>query len=112
MLDLSEAALDVARARLGPLAGGVGWISGDIRTARLPEAGFDIWHGRAVFHFLTEPTDREAYVRQVMKAVRPGGHVVVVTFALDGPGKCGGCRSGDMVPTSSTAFASSPSEPG
>lgn len=90
VLDLSEAALDVAKTRLGPQADRVGWIAGDIRTAELPEAGFDIWHDRAVFHFLTDPADREAYVRQVMRAVRPGGHVIVATFALDGPEKCSG----------------------
>jgi len=51
---------------------------------------YDIWHDRAVFHFLTDPADRMAYVRQVMKAVRPGGHVIVSTFAPDGPEQCSG----------------------
>jgi len=90
VLDLSEAALNVARTRLGASAVRVGWIAGDIRGVALPEAAFDIWHDRAVFHFLTEKSDRDAYVRQVMRAVRPGGHVIVATFAPDGPEKCSG----------------------
>jgi hypothetical protein len=51
---------------------------------------FDIWHDRAVFHFLTDPVDRHAYVERVMKAVRVGGHVIVATFAEDGPDQCSG----------------------
>lgn len=90
VLDLSEAALEVAKTRLGASALRVGWIAGDIRDVALPEASFDIWHDRAVFHFLTEQSDRDAYVRQVMQAVRPGGHVIVATFAPDGPEKCSG----------------------
>lgn len=90
VLDLSEAALAVARRRLGDASGRVRWIVGDIREVELPAAGFDVWHDRAVFHFLTEPADREAYVRQVLKAVRPGGHVIVATFAPDGPEQCSG----------------------
>lgn len=90
VLDLSKSALDVARKRLGPLGDQVDWIAGDIRTVDLPEQAFDIWHDRAVFHFLTEIADRQAYVRQVMKAVKPGGHVIVATFAPDGPEQCSG----------------------
>lgn len=90
VLDLSASALEVARKRLGPRGQGVEWIAGDIRTVELPERSFDIWHDRAVFHFLTDPADREAYVRQVMKAVKPGGHVIVATFAPDGPQHCSG----------------------
>jgi 2-polyprenyl-3-methyl-5-hydroxy-6-metoxy-1,4-benzoquinol methylase len=90
VLDLSEAALDVARARLGRRASQVKWIAGDIREAILPEAAYDVWHDRAVFHFLVEPADRAAYVRQAMRAVRPGGHVIVATFAPDGPDRCSG----------------------
>jgi 2-polyprenyl-3-methyl-5-hydroxy-6-metoxy-1,4-benzoquinol methylase len=90
VLDLSEAALDVARSRLGSRATLARWIAGDIRDAALPEAAYDIWHDRAVFHFLVNPADRAAYVRQAMKAVRPGGHVIVATFAPDGPDQCSG----------------------
>jgi hypothetical protein len=56
----------------------------------LPEHTYDIWHDRAVFHFLTDPADRAAYVQQVMKSVKPGGHVIVATFAPDGPDQCSG----------------------
>ncbi|RUP25706.1 MAG: class I SAM-dependent methyltransferase [Curvibacter sp.] len=90
VLDLSEAALEVAKRRLGASADRVGWIAGDIRSVALPEDAFDVWHDRAVFHFLTEQGDRDAYVGQVMRAVRPGGHVIVATFAPDGPEKCSG----------------------
>jgi ubiquinone/menaquinone biosynthesis C-methylase UbiE len=90
VLDLSKSALEVAKTRLGARGDQVTWIQGDIRTVVLPEQGFDIWHDRAVFHFLTDHADRQAYVRQVMKAVKPGGHVIVATFAPDGPEQCSG----------------------
>jgi ubiquinone/menaquinone biosynthesis C-methylase UbiE len=90
VLDLSASALEVARRRLGLLAQNVTWITGDIRTVDLPEQTYDIWHDRAVFHFLTDPADRMAYVRQVLKSVKRGGHVIVATFAPDGPEQCSG----------------------
>ncbi len=90
VLDLSTSALEVARKRLGALDQNVTWITGDIRTVDLPAQTYDIWHDRAVFHFLTDPADRMAYVRQVVKAVKPGGHVIVATFAPDGPEQCSG----------------------
>lgn len=90
VLDLSGAALAAARQRLGTRADRVRWIEADILNARLPDRHFDVWHDRAVFHFLTAPADREAYVRQVRHAVRPGGHVIVATFAEDGPQQCSG----------------------
>lgn len=91
VLDLSGAALATAKARLGErAAAAVEWIEADITTATLPQARFDIWHDRAVFHFLTDPADRQAYVRTVLRAVRPGGHVIVATFAEDGPTECSG----------------------
>ena len=90
ILDLSASALEVARKRLGALGQNVTWITGDIRTVDLPAQTYDIWHDRAVFHFLTEPADRMAYVRQVIQAVKPGGHVIVATFAPNGPQQCSG----------------------
>ena len=68
----------------------VTWIEDDVTTAPLPEHRYDLWHDRAVFHFLTEEADRRAYVAQVMRAVKPGGHVIVATFASDGPAQCSG----------------------
>ena len=90
VLDLSVSALDVARERLGQKGDGVQWVAGDIRNVPLAEQAYDIWHDRAVFHFLTDPADRLAYVQQVMRAVKPGGHVIVATFAPDGPEQCSG----------------------
>lgn len=90
VVDLSATALKVARQRLGNRAEMVDWREGDITTAVLPDHHFDIWHDRAVFHFLTEEQDRRAYVANVMRAVKPLGHIIVATFAADGPSKCSG----------------------
>jgi ubiquinone/menaquinone biosynthesis C-methylase UbiE len=90
VFDLSKAALSVAKQRLGKQSDAVHWIEGDITCAEFPSHRFDIWHDRAVFHFLTTPSDRLAYVDRVMRAVRPGGHVIIATFGEDGPEKCSG----------------------
>jgi SAM-dependent methyltransferase len=90
VLDLSAAALAVAKARLGPRAGEVQWFEGDITKVLLPVHAFDVWHDRAVFHFLTNREDRQAYVEAVLRSVKPGGHVIVATFAEDGPLQCSG----------------------
>lgn len=90
VLDLSGAALLAARRRLGEQAGLVRWIEADITTVELPQRRYDIWHDRAVFHFLTDPAQRAAYVEMVLHAVKPGGHVIVATFAEDGPEQCSG----------------------
>ena len=90
VLDLSSAALASARQRLGSLEGAVRWIQGDITTVALPFQAYDLWHDRAVFHFLTTPHQRQAYVEAVLHAVKPGGHVIVATFAEDGPAQCSG----------------------
>lgn len=90
VLDLSSTALEVARQRLGRYSNFIHWIVGDITKAVLPESHFDIWHDRAVFHFLTDPADRKAYIEQVLRAVRPNGHIIIATFSEDGPEKCSG----------------------
>ena len=90
VLDISQAALDKAQSRLGAGAGRVHWLHADITQSRLPERAFDVWHDRAVFHFLTDPADRTAYVQNAAKAVKPGGHVIVSTFGPEGPTKCSG----------------------
>lgn len=90
VLDISAAALRLAQDRLGEKATRVKWIAGDITRVELPAAAYDIWHDRAVFHFLTDPADRAAYVDQVRRAVRPGGHVIVAAFGPDGPTECSG----------------------
>ncbi len=90
ILDVSRTALQVARERLGARAAGVTWIEADITQAKLPHQTYDVWHDRAVFHFLTEASDRQSYIDNVRHAVRKGGHVIVATFAPDGPDHCSG----------------------
>jgi ubiquinone/menaquinone biosynthesis C-methylase UbiE len=90
ILDVSGAALQIARQRLGRRAVHVNWIEADITQADLPEQGYDLWHDRAVFHFLTQPEDRQRYVDVVRRAVRRRGHIIVATFAPDGPDHCSG----------------------
>ena len=82
-------ALDVAKARLGKRATKVQWIAADVTRWRPPET-FDLWHDRAAFHFLVDAADRAAYIARLKKAVKPGGHVIIGTFAIDGPEKCSG----------------------
>jgi len=89
VLDLSEKALAASKERLGSRAERVTWIVADI-TNWQPAKEYDLWHDRAALHFLTEPSDRAAYAECVRKAVRPGGHVIIGTFAPDGPERCSG----------------------
>jgi SAM-dependent methyltransferase len=90
VLDISQTAIDANRKRLGKAAERLRWLVADITQVDLAPASYDVWHDRAVFHFLTEPRDRAAYVRQAARAVRPGGHVIVSAFGLEGPVKCSG----------------------
>jgi len=87
---VSQTALNVTKKRLGLLAEQVKWIVADITQAQLESFAYDVWHDRAVFHFLTSIEQRAAYVRNVAKAVKPGGHVIVSTFGPEGPTKCSG----------------------
>ncbi len=94
VLDISQTALGQAKARLGEYAGRVRWMVADVTEA----AGlgtFEIWHDRAVFHFLTDPADRRSYVELARRTVHEGGHLIIATFADDGPRRCSGldvCR--------------------
>jgi 2-polyprenyl-3-methyl-5-hydroxy-6-metoxy-1,4-benzoquinol methylase len=90
VLDISQTALDVTKKRLGPLAEQTKWIVADITQVALEPLAYDVWHDRAVFHFLTSTDQRAAYVRNVARSVRPGGHVIVSTFGPEGPTKCSG----------------------
>jgi SAM-dependent methyltransferase len=90
VLDLAESALAVSRARLGARGESVQWIAADVTRAELPAARYDVWHDRAVFHFLTDPADRARYVEQVLKSVKPGGHVIIAAFGPGGPLQCSG----------------------
>lgn len=89
VLDLSEHALAKARDRLGSQAATIRWIAADV-TRWTPDRDFDLWHDRAVFHFLTEPADRAAYLDRLSAALQPGAHAVIATFAPDGPERCSG----------------------
>lgn len=89
VLDISQAALEQAQARLGSDAQKVKWIRADV-TAWRPDRSYDVWHDRATFHFLTDPVDQAAYAAVLTRALKPGGHVIIGTFAPDGPEKCSG----------------------
>ncbi|WP_298882067.1 class I SAM-dependent methyltransferase [uncultured Bradyrhizobium sp.] len=89
VLDLSANALDAAKERIGAAASTVDWIVADATTWQ-PVKSYDVWHDRAAFHFLTDPRDRAAYVERLRSAVAAGGHVIIATFAPDGPEKCSG----------------------
>ncbi len=89
VLDLSAAALEAAKSRLGAQAAKVRWIAADA-TVWEPTEVYDLWHDRAAFHFLTEEQDRAAYVDRMKRALRGGGHAIIATFAPDGPERCSG----------------------
>jgi SAM-dependent methyltransferase len=89
VLDLSSAALDAARQRLGERAARVTWVVADVTTWQ-PSQIYDLWHDRAAFHFLTDQRDRSAYVERMKKAIKPAGFAIIGTFATDGPERCSG----------------------
>ena len=90
VFDVSETALEVTKKRLGSLAEQIKWIVADVTQVELERSAYDVWHDRAVFHFLTSMEQRTAYVRNVAKAVKTGGHVIVSTFGPEVPTKCSG----------------------
>ena len=90
VLDISAEAIEVSKKRFGVLATYINWRVGDITKVDLPNNCYDVWHDRAVFHFLTNEDDRRAYVEQVTYSMKPGGHVIVATFGPEGPTKCSG----------------------
>lgn len=90
VLDLSASAIDAARSRLGARQTTVTWLATDVTRAELPASHFRVWHDRAVFHFLTDPADRDRYVEQVRHSVASGGHVIIATFGPHGPSRCSG----------------------
>lgn len=90
VLDIAEAALSATRKRLGEQAAQVSFVVSDVTRAALPAAAYDVWHDRAVFHFLTEPSDRRAYLSVLQASLAPDGYVVMATFSRSGPQKCSG----------------------
>jgi len=90
VLDISEKALSSSRERLGERAELVRWLTGDISSVDLPSNQYELWHDRAALHFLTEPDQQRVYRDQLLKSLKPGGHLVIGTFALEAPPKCSG----------------------
>jgi 2-polyprenyl-3-methyl-5-hydroxy-6-metoxy-1,4-benzoquinol methylase len=90
VLDISQAAIDANRKRLADTSDRIHWLVADITKTELAPGAYDVWHDRAVFHFLTAPSDRTAYIRQLTTAIKPRGQVILSTFGPDGPTKCSG----------------------
>jgi 2-polyprenyl-3-methyl-5-hydroxy-6-metoxy-1,4-benzoquinol methylase len=90
VLDIAGAAIARSQRRLGTTTDEINWIIGDVTSITLPKAAFDIWHDRAVFHFLTEPEQRSSYVEQVANALKPSGQIIIATFATNAPRSCSG----------------------
>jgi len=89
LLDVSTRALMLTRQRLGGKATDVAWHHGDVTRYSLPEQ-YSLWHDRAAFHFLVDPSDRRAYVTSLRQGLRPQGHLILATFAVGGPTRCSG----------------------
>ena len=90
VLDVSQAAINLTQQRLGAASRQVQWLVANITNVELQPNAYEAWHDRAVFHFLTTREQRVAYVRQVARAVKSGGHIIVSTFGPEGPTKCSG----------------------
>jgi SAM-dependent methyltransferase len=90
VLDISPTAIARSQERLGDAAGDIDWIVGDVTRCSLPVAAFDIWHDRAVFHFLTEQKEKASYVKQLANALEPSGQAIIATFSINGPRSCSG----------------------
>ncbi len=90
VLDIAAAALEVSRQRLGEAAANVRWIAADFLQAELEQRRYDLCHDRAVFHFLGTALERQQYLEQVGRILRPGGVLILATFALQGPERCSG----------------------
>ena len=90
VLDLSEKALSSVKARLGERARLITWLTGDITSIALPRHHYELWHDRAVFHFLTAPDQQQKYRDNLLRALKPGGHLIIATFAPEAPPKCSG----------------------
>ena len=90
VLDISKKSLEKAKQRLGAKADRVQWMEGDITRVQLPFEHYDLWHDRAVFHFLTDSSAQQAYVEAATRSVRSGGFIIIATFSPEGPAKCSG----------------------
>jgi 2-polyprenyl-3-methyl-5-hydroxy-6-metoxy-1,4-benzoquinol methylase len=90
VMDISRTAIEHSKKRVGSVSSNTVWLVADVTNAELPGHAYDVWHDRAVFHFLTEPEQRLAYIGQVAKSVKHGGLVIIATFGPEGPVKCSG----------------------
>ncbi len=90
VVDLAATALSLAKSRLGARADSVIWIEGDITEVALPQRRYDVWHDRAVFHFLVDADERRRYIENLLQALRPGGCAIIGTFAAEAPPQCSG----------------------
>lgn len=90
VLDISEEALRSVKERLGTKADSVRWMNGDVTSVVLPDHHYELWHDRAVFHFLTEPGQQQQYRDNLLKALKPRGHIIIGTFSSEAPPKCSG----------------------
>lgn len=90
VLDISGKALNIAKKRLGRKADKVTWLEADITDVNLPKNHYELWHDRAVFHFLTDAIDRRKYSEVLKSSLKIGGHLIIATFNLNGPSKCSG----------------------
>ncbi|TAJ68741.1 MAG: class I SAM-dependent methyltransferase [Phenylobacterium sp.] len=109
VLDIAINSLALARARLGTRAAEVSWLVEDVTLWQPPRDRYALWHDRAVFHFLIEAADRQAYMRAVTRGLRPGGHLILATFAPSGPERCSGLpvqryHSGELAAAVGPAF--------
>ncbi len=90
VVDLTKTALSLAKKRLRERAESVTWLEGDITSVDLPTSHYDLWHDRAVFHFLTDPEHRKQYLNNLLRALKPDGDLIMATFSLEAPPKCSG----------------------
>ena len=90
VLDIATKALQKNQRQLGKRAAAITWVEADVTRAPLAANCYDLWHDRAVFHFLVEPEDRERYREALLRSLRPGGHLILATFAINGPEQCSG----------------------
>ncbi len=94
VVDISSNSLDISKARMDEQAQNIHWIEGDITSVSLPVCHYDLWHDRAVFHFLINPEDRKGYIENLKRSLKPGGHLIMATFGLKGPERCSGLEVG------------------
>lgn len=90
VLDLSENALTLTRERLGANAASVRWLPGDVTAVELPDHAYELWHDRAVYHFLTTSEQQQMYRDKLLRALKPDGHLIIACFAPEAPPKCSG----------------------